>query len=128
MDITDCVRDLETGDKLRITGFYHVQTRPQGHRVLLPAFPEDPRCSVIGTYAACGKFHRPWTLAYEGPIPWSKDLIEAERSAWAGIVAKADLSISSAGYPELFRHLPPLSGHERVLLAKWRRDHFDMAA
>ncbi len=127
LDITDRVVDRQTGDRVRVTGFYRMRRRDavgaKPHLSLIACNPDDTRMSVIATYALCGQFHRPWDLDFNGFIPWSEDAIASEKDTARRYVEDADSSINSNGYPRLFEKLcPDLSAHGEMKLEIWRNE------
>lgn len=130
-DITDRMIDLEQDLSVRISGFYKI-TEHQAPaflggglvRSLTRCLPDDPQLEVVGSVAACGSFHRPWHLQWNGPIPWGADTIARYRDDWRMDVDRGENThtLRSTSYPELFARFPPLTNHERLLIAGWRRD------
>ena len=130
-DTTDAVTCLADGEGVRITGFYKIlegQVSPWlgggTLRYLRNCLPTDPDLAVIGTYAHCGRFHRPWELEWRGPIPWPAEHVANERATWRTDVESFDLAfaLKSTGYPQIFERFSPMTNHERMLISEWRRD------
>ena len=129
-DITDCVKDTHDETRVRITGFYRIETRSASPLLgggtvlgLMPCLPDDPCLAAISTYAICGKFHRPWDLVWERKIPWAQPAIDEEQRDWRETVEKNDFSnaLKSTGYPEIFEHFSPMTAHEKLAILAWRR-------
>jgi len=142
--ITDCASYMRQDspsfspkkEGVRITGFFKITAHtlvstmhflledgedPTSYR-LVPCSPDDPDFGVVGTYAVCGQFHRPWHLTWEHAVPWPADQIASERESWERRLAKGDdafHTLTSRGYPSLFNRFPPLSEHDRMRVRAW---------
>jgi len=121
------VLDLATGSRLRITGFYRMTCKDTARR-LLECAPGDPAMEIISTYSVCGKFHRPWDLFWEGPIPWSAKIVAEDRANFQRRIDNPSPvhAITSRGYPSLFAEYPPLSAHDSLRIHSWRLETDDL--
>jgi hypothetical protein len=130
-DITDTMMSRREERIIRVCGFYRIieEDIPAflggGHvRSLVNCLPDDPRMEVVSGVAACGTYHRPWDLEWVGPIPWDAKTVDLYRTDWRADVQRSDDRdpLRSTSYPELFQRFPPLTNHEHLLIAQWRRD------
>lgn len=119
MDITDCVR-TDSGDLVRITGFYRIGFSTVGDALMIPCRADDARLSVIGSYALCGKFHHPWEISLEGPVRWPEATVRGEWAVWEEIVTSTTELLTERDYPALLGRYKTLSAHQKIRLSAWR--------